>query len=98
MSGGSGRDTFLLGLENNEALYDSQGFLENEDYALIKGFTLGEDTIDLFGEPSDYVLAPSPEGLPGGTGIYLDREQDELIGIVEGDSALTLDSNAFRFV
>ena len=90
-----GKDTFVLG--SFEAFYDS-GEIDENDYGLIVDFSLEEDTIQLFGVASDYVLASSPTDLPSGTGIYLDREQDELIGIVQGDTNLTLDSSSFTFV
>ncbi|HAX75244.1 MAG TPA: hypothetical protein DCY88_05260 [Cyanobacteria bacterium UBA11372] len=41
--GGSGRDLFVLGNSSSNA-YLNNG---NSDYALIKGFTIGEDKIQL---------------------------------------------------
>ena len=85
LTGGSGRDTFVLG-DGENVFYSSQnGF----DYALITDFEVGRDTIELKGEIADYVLAPTSGDLPQGTGLYLDvdssgdftSDTDELIAI-----------------
>ena len=100
MTGGSGRDTFILGDREN-VFYSSQNAF---DYALIADFNVDRDTIELSGERADYVLAPTSGDLPQGTGLYLDVDSsgeftsgtDELIAI----STQTFSSleNGFSFV
>ena len=99
LTGGSGRDTFSLG-DRHEVFYARQ----NEfDYAKIIDFEAGNDIIELHGEMTDYVLAPTSGDLPHGTGIYLDlddsgdftSEADELIAV----SSQTFDNfDGFSFV
>ncbi|MFQ3627652.1 MAG: calcium-binding protein, partial [Cyanobacteriota bacterium] len=74
------------------------------DYALIKDFRPGEDTIQLHGSRSQYLLGPSPIRRVRGTGIFLDTNgngvlnpQDELIGIVEGSQRLNLGASYFSY-
>ena len=99
LTGGLGRDTFVLG-DGENVFYSSQNAF---DYALITDFEFGRDTIELTGETADYVLAPTNGDLPQGTGLYLDIDSssdftpdtDELIAI----STRTIGSleNGFSF-
>jgi hypothetical protein len=66
LSGGLGSDHFSFG--RSKTVYYSNG--GDSDYAIITDFDSGTDKIWLVGWASDYMLAPSPEGLPEGTGIY----------------------------
>jgi Ca2+-binding RTX toxin-like protein len=105
--GGQGVDRFLLGKTPNaqnaedenlsipgetgrEVFYDEAG---NNDYALIKDFNVEEDVIELAGAKEDYRLGASPADLPQGTGIF---RGDELIGIIENQSDLSLDASYFE--
>ena len=100
LTGGSGGDIFVLG-ERETVFYSRQS---TSDYALITDFVPGQDTIELSGEITDYVLAPTSGNLPQGTGLYLDLDSsgeftsgtDELIAI----STQTFSSldNGFSFV
>ncbi len=48
-----------------------------------------------------YVLRSSPSGLPAGTAIYRNQpgsQPDELIGIIQGRTGLSLNRNYFQFV
>ncbi len=81
LKGGLGKKTFVLGDAEN-VYYSAR---RNNDYALITDFNpggnpiaglQGVDTIQLKGEASDYSLAPTPGGLPQGTGIYLSTPLD----------------------
>lgn len=73
-----------------------------QDYALIKDFENNQDIIELLGSSSDYSLGASPQGLPSGTGIFLnDGATPELIGIVENISPSDLNlnnANQFDFI
>ena len=89
LTGGLGRDTFVLGGPNEngeEVVYYDDGNPEaqgTDDYALITDFAFG-DTFDYVGSFSDYRLDASPAGEPSGVGIYLEQgETDELIAIVQ---------------
>jgi len=99
--GGAGRDTFLLG-NGTEVFYDEGNPTTSgtADYALITDFNTQEDVIQLNGQPSNYRLGSSPSGLPAGTAVFLDNpgeDSDELIGIVQGNPNLSLDSDDFSF-
>ncbi len=76
----------ILGDETN-VFYDDRNSATagRSNYALVTGFNTSDDVIQLNGTKNDYVLAQSPNNLPGGTAVYLDKaegEADELIGIV----------------
>jgi len=101
LTGGAGVDTFLLG-NRTDVFYDDGNPVAagRADYALITDFNTSEDVIQLKGRQRNYRLGSSPTGLPAGTAIYRDKlgeEPDELIGIVQGSSNLSLDSDDFRF-
>lgn len=78
------------------------------DYALITNFVFSPDPnvtdrIVLAGDPSNYSLGASPDGLPSGTGVFFSQDQavPELIGIVENVSPSQLnlsDPNQFTFL
>ena len=116
--GGGGADLFILGTTKSGTLYDDGNASTNgiRDYALIVDFGNigGQDTIQLRGTKSQYILGNSPNGLPVGRGIYLDdnRNQqfdptDELIAIVQQGGvgptlgtpvSLNLDASYFKYV
>ena len=94
LTGGAGRDTFHLRggsarLGGAVAHYNGGG---TSDYALITDFNPEEDIIHLtdtvggFGQTLNYILGTSPEGLPYGTGLYIERtepQSNELIAILQ---------------
>jgi hypothetical protein len=106
LTGGLDGDLFVLG-DVTTVFYDDRktATAGRSDYALITDFNKGnsfgiEDVIQLNGTREDYVLAASPTGLPSGTAIYRDKptgKPDELIGIVQGSTNLSLNGDYFRF-
>jgi von Willebrand factor type D domain/Bacterial Ig domain/RTX calcium-binding nonapeptide repeat (4 copies) len=91
--GNKGSDTFVLG-DQNSTYYVGRGL---QDYALITDFW-AEDTIQLHGDASDYVLGSAPVGLANGTGIFLAKDPNDLLGIIQGVAIANLDlSNASMF-
>lgn len=101
LTGGSGRDRFHLG--NSQRVFYNDGNNSSSgtgDYALIADFKLTEgDVIQLKGAASSYRLGSSPTGLPSGSAIFLKTSgTDELIGVVQGTTNLSLNSAAFSFV
>ena len=93
LTGGGGSDIFVLGDVNNT--YYDNGDL---DYALIADFNASEDSIQLQGKADDYVLVPFSQANQTGTAIYRQNSvQNELIGILQGGSNLSLTGSYFRF-
>jgi von Willebrand factor type D domain/Bacterial Ig domain/RTX calcium-binding nonapeptide repeat (4 copies) len=91
--GNKGADTFVLG-DQNSTYYVGMGL---QDYALITDFWV-EDAIQLHGSASDYVLGSAPVGLANGTGIFLAKDPNDLLGIIQGVAIASLDlSNASMF-
>jgi hypothetical protein len=91
--GNKGADTFVLG-DQNSTYYVGMGL---QDYALITDFW-AEDAIQLHGSASDYVLGSAPVGLANGTGIFLAKDPNDLLGIIQGVTIASLDlSNASMF-
>ncbi len=91
--GGTGRDTFVLGT-STKTFYDDGNLFTNgtSDYALVRDFTDGQDTIQLKGGVN-YRLASVSVGSVSGVGIYIDQPlffPDELVGIVQGASLASL--------
>ncbi len=100
LTGGIGSDIFVLGDANN-VYYDSpnDGNSSDGDYALISDFNSAEDVIQLHGKASDYLLTPFTQGNLGSTAIFVKTSgQNELIGIVQGATNLSLDGKSFKFV
>lgn len=94
LTGGSGRDTFVLG--NKAAAFYTQGGAM-QDFAFIRDFAVADDKVRLHGNASQYVL-----GFDGAntTLSYLPGGNPELIGVFEGQdfSGLSLTSNSFKYV
>lgn len=93
--GGTGKDTFGISYTTDDGDPTTAG---TRDYSLIKDFNPQEDTIRLNGAKSNYILKPSPPGLPQGTAIYFDKpgnQPDELLAIVENKSGLKLSDRYF---
>ncbi|OCQ91109.1 hypothetical protein BCD67_22065 [Oscillatoriales cyanobacterium USR001] len=118
--GANGEDLFILGNATNGNFYEDGNTSTStngiRDYALIVDFGNigGQDTIQLSGTKNQYILGNSPNGLPVGTGIYVDTNRnqqfdatDELIAIVQQGEvgptlgtpvSLNLDDSYFKFV
>jgi uncharacterized delta-60 repeat protein len=93
LMGNKGADTFVIG-DANSSYYVSSGL---KDYALITDLW-AEDRIQLHGVASDYVLGSAPAGLSNGTGIFLAKDPNELVAIVQDRTISSLDlSNASTF-
>lgn len=88
--GGAGRDTFILGAGSELPGVDPQQFYVdggNNDYALIQNFTRGSDSIQLAGNPQDYI----PQSLNGSINItYF----GDLVAIVQGATSLGIISQS----
>ncbi|RMF62990.1 MAG: hypothetical protein D6742_18730 [Cyanobacteria bacterium J069] len=97
LTGGAGRDLFVLG--DRQRVYYNDGNRSRaglQDHALIKDFNRKQDAIQLHGA-LDYRLGASPVGK--GTAIFLETGRtDELIAVVQGGGKLNLNSSAFQFV
>ena len=104
LTGNAGADRFWLGDET--FVYYDDGARSTpglENYALITDFNATEgDVIQLQGSRSEYVLAAAPTELPTGIAIYRPEPiaslPSELIAIVQGATALSLDASYFTFV
>lgn len=116
LTGGDGVDKFKL-FDNDRfdlpVNYDDGNSTSAglNDYALITDFNKNEDIIQLAknevlfpqptGKPVNYSLGATPEGLPGGTGIFIDtgNEPDELIAILQNSpNSISLSEPYFQFV
>ena len=98
LTGGSGRDTFVLG-DLDWLGYDDQDANSNGtgDYALIKDFTRGEDTLQLHGSATQYLQQIVGQNVH----LYFDKagtEPDELIAILESQNGQALDTQSFLFI
>jgi len=88
--GGEGANLFILGTTNTVYYNDPSPGSGYGDYALIEDFNASQDRLQLKGGVP-YLLNFSPNGLPGGTGIYIDDgstpgvwdEEDELIAVLK---------------
>ncbi|NEQ96427.1 MAG: hypothetical protein F6K30_06840 [Cyanothece sp. SIO2G6] len=73
-----------------------------DDYAYMGDFNVVQDTVQLFGESSDYVLEAITIELNEGVGLFWTGEGDsELIGFFESTSVTALsleDSSQFQYV
>lgn len=101
LTGGGGGDRFYLG--DAQRVYYNDGNISASgvgDYGLMTDFKQSEgDVIQLKGVASSYRLGSAPTSLPAGTGIFLKTSGvDELIGLVQGVTNLSLTSAAFSFV
>ncbi len=88
--GGEGANLFVLGTTNTVYYNNIGPGAGYGDYALIEDFNASQDRLQLKGGVN-YILNFSPNGLPGGTGIYVDDgpnvgtwdEEDELIAVLK---------------
>jgi Ca2+-binding RTX toxin-like protein len=101
LTGGGGRDRFHLGDANRFYYGDGNASVAGVgDYALITDFKQAEgDVIQLKGVASSYRLGSSPVNGLSGTAVFVKTSGvDELIGIVQGVTNLSLSSAAFIYV
>ncbi|HEY9641753.1 MAG TPA: calcium-binding protein [Coleofasciculaceae cyanobacterium] len=106
LTGGRGKDTFVLGVAANgtnpaTAFYTASA---DADYALITDFSK-PDRIQLAGAAADYTLGAasvgSTTGSTAGAGIYLNKAgQSELVAVLAGVdfNTISLNSSSFVFV
>lgn len=91
----------MLGSET-EVFYDDGNVTTDgrTDYAVITDLEVALDVIRLNGRLADYVLVENVAGLPAGTAIFLQEPggQDELIGVIQGVTGLSLSDRIFEFV
>ncbi|HEY9696402.1 MAG TPA: calcium-binding protein [Trichocoleus sp.] len=98
LTGGNGKDTFVLGVAGTP-LYTAAG---DSDYALITDFKQ-PDRIQLAGAATSYTIGAAPMG---GAGIYLSKTDatglptNELIAVLQGadPTKMSLTSQNFVFV
>lgn len=100
--GGLGQDQFVVGVgritsstvQNNfQSYYLNSKDVGTDDYALIRNFEQGKDTIILGGTPNQYTLVPN--GFGGDYLIYTAStsnlgKQNDLVAVVEGNPNLAL--------
>lgn len=115
LAGGAGKDTFVLA--GSSFVPDVAGngpyyrFAGNNDYALITDFNPHKDVIllarsDTLSQGSavtvEYSLGAVPNGLPPGTGIFVNNlgEKPDLIAILQGvePNSLSLSKPYFQWV
>ena len=102
LTGGSGVDQFILGDRNNVYYNDGSSLTSGTgDYALIADFNSSQDKIQLKRSASNYrlnVVGSHTEVLLDNDGIAGFSAKDELIGIVQGNTSLNLNSTSFKYV
>ncbi|MBT9314759.1 CAP domain-containing protein [Leptothoe spongobia] len=102
MTGGKGRDTFILGNKSG-AFYDdgNSGSMGLSNYALITDLKVGQgDRIQLSND-HDYRLGSAPNGVDSGRALFIDNgagQQDELVAVIRGSGNLNLNSSTFQYV
>ncbi|MFM6223017.1 MAG: calcium-binding protein, partial [Dolichospermum sp.] len=97
LEGGTGSDRFILA-DTTKTFYDD-GLTATEgtsDYAEIADFSTIDDTIQLRGASSDYLLTVSGST----TNLYINKpgnEADELIAYISNQTALSLTASYFSY-
>lgn len=101
LAGYEGADRFILG-DGQGAFYDDgdSNTLGLQDYAFVWDFVSGEDTIQLAGEATDYILVEDGNGLEAGTAIWRveDGAENELVGLIYNVYSLSPTSDDFEYV
>ncbi|MFM6731940.1 MAG: beta strand repeat-containing protein, partial [Microcystis panniformis] len=97
LQGGTGNDRFILA-DTTKTFYDdgNSTLPGNNDYATIADFNTTDDTIQLRGSSGDYLLSVSGSN----TKLYINKpgsEPDELIAVINNQSALSLTASYFRY-
>jgi Ca2+-binding RTX toxin-like protein len=98
LTGGAGSDKFILG-DATWIGYDDGNTTNagTSDYAHILDFNTIDDTIQLRGSSSDYLLSVSGST----TTLYINKpgsEPDELIAVINNQTALSLTASYFSYV
>ncbi|MEM7064890.1 MAG: CAP domain-containing protein [Cyanobacteria bacterium P01_B01_bin.77] len=102
MTGGRGRDTFVLGNESG-TLYDdgNSKTMGTKNYALITDLNVSQGDIIQLSNDYNYRLGSSPKGVDSGRALFIDNgagQQDELIAVIRGASNLNINSSTFNLV
>ena len=102
MTGGKGRDTFVLGNQSG-TLYDDgkKGSMGVSNYALITDLNTRQGDMIQLSNDHDYRLGSSPKGADSGRGLFIDNaagQKDELIAVIRGSGNLNLNSSTFKYV
>ncbi|MFN5514685.1 MAG: bluetail domain-containing putative surface protein [Cyanobacteriota bacterium] len=96
--GGAGSDRFILADTANTFYDDGNSALPGDyDYATIADFNTTNDTIQLRGSSGDYLL--SVDG--SNTKLYINKpgsEPDELVAVINNQTALSLTASYFSYV
>ncbi|MFM7424329.1 MAG: calcium-binding protein [Elainella sp.] len=106
MTGGAGRDRFVLGDQSSVFYIDSDPNTANDDslsngFAIITDFTIGQDVIQLKGSPSDYRLDLfSGSGVSRAVVFYTQGQNvpERMAILGDAPSGLSLTSPSFSYV
>jgi hypothetical protein len=98
LEGGTGSDRFILA-DTTKTFYDDGNATNagTNDYARIADFNTTDDIIQLRGSSSDYLLSVSGSN----TNLYINKpgsEPDELIAVINNQTALSLTASYFSYV
>ncbi|MFM6128683.1 MAG: bluetail domain-containing putative surface protein, partial [Sphaerospermopsis kisseleviana] len=96
--GGTGNDRFILA-DTTKTFYDDGNITlpGDNDYATIADFNTTDDIIQLQGSSSNYLLLVSGSN----TNLYINKpgsEPDELIAVINNQTALSLTASYFSYV
>ncbi|MFM6045754.1 MAG: hypothetical protein ACKPCC_24665, partial [Dolichospermum sp.] len=96
--GGTGSDRFILADTTKTFYDDGNSTLPGDyDYATIADFNTTDDIIQLRGSSGDYLLSVSGSN----TNLYINKpgsEPDELIAVINNQTALSLTASYFSYV
>ncbi|WP_430014313.1 beta strand repeat-containing protein [Microcystis ichthyoblabe FBCC-A1114] len=98
LQGGTGNDRFILA-DTTKTFYDdgNSTLPGDNDYATIADFNTTDDIIQLRGSSGDYLLSVSGSN----TKLYINKpgsEPDELIAVINNQTALSLTASYFSYV
>ena len=97
LSGGSGRDRFILGNESTFYYLSDNGLSDgsNQDYATITDFELGVDVVQLHGSEYEYRTRTRQDSF----GVYTELSHGkDVIAAFRGVEGLDLSTSSFEFV
>jgi hypothetical protein len=98
LEGGTGSDRFILADTTKTFYDDGNSTLPGDyDYATIADFNTTDDIIQLRGSSSDYLLSVSGSN----TNLHINKpgtEPDELIAVINNQTALSLTASYFSYV
>ncbi|TRU41306.1 MAG: hemolysin, partial [Microcystis aeruginosa Ma_MB_F_20061100_S20] len=98
LQGGTGNDRFILADTTKTFYDDGNSTLPGDyDYATIADFNTTDDIIQLRGSSGDYLLSVSGSN----TNLYINKpgsEPDELIAVINNQTALSLTASYFSYV